>query len=242
VDQSKLKTLIDVSEQIFRLSRDAAIGLIFLLLVAFPGYVKNRLVEAGFTKIEKGGVTWENGVESANNATKAAATTVSEASQTIQDVTGELSALASQAHNPIVKTRLQNLADWLNGSLGNVQKADQSLQETVLTQQELLSQSSRGSVTQGWLYVGEIDANRQNWAEGSPKNILPAGWPLTNGQSVTAAGLNYLRADPSTGQNHNNASVAAVVRDRTKLTIQDIQYAHALNGTGQFVWLKVVAQ
>jgi hypothetical protein len=237
-----LKAFVDTCEQVFRLIRDAAIGLVFFLLILFPAYLNSRLVKAGFTKIEKGGVTWEKQVEIANEQTKVAAATVSNTSEAIQDVSSELAQLASQSHDPHLKTALENSVKQLAGTLGNVQKADQSLQETVLTQQDLLSQTGKSSSNNqyGWLYVGEVDEDKQNWVQGSPKNILPASLPLTAGETVVASGLNYLRGD-SPSKQHRDASVESVIRDRTRLKVEDVDYSHAISG-GWFVWLKVVAQ
>jgi hypothetical protein len=237
-----LKQSVDITEQIFRLLRDAALGLLFFCLILFPSFLNSRLASAGFTKIEKGGITWEKQVQAANEQTKAAAATVSSASQALQDVNAQLTEVAAKSKDPQVKSLIAESLVRLNGTLGDVTKADSSLKETVLTQQNLLAQSGTGgaSGTQvGWIFVGQVDENKQKWAPESPKNILPVPWPIQVGQTITVSGLSYLRGDSPT-ESHREASVVSVVKDRTRLEVQNIDYSHAISG-GWFVWIKAAA-
>jgi hypothetical protein len=236
---SAIKQSVDIAEQIFRLLRDLALGLLFFLLLVFPKFLNCRLSAAGFTKLEGGGITWEKQVQVANEQTKAAAATVSSASQSLQDVSAQLTAAAAKSKDPEVKAVLSNSVNTLNGTLGDVTKADSSLKDTVLTQQNLLAQSgAKGAqaAQDGWVFAGQVDEQKQHWAAGSPKNILPVPWPLQTGQTITVSGLSYLRGDAST-ESHREASVVSVVKDRTTLQVEKIDFSHAISG-GWFVWIK----
>lgn len=241
---SKIKQVVDSGEQVIRLLRDAVIGVVFLCLVAAPKFVGQRLKDAGFTKFDRGGITWEADLQKASDKTKDAAATVSGATQTLQDAIASLNVLSSQTHEANVRDGIQKQISQMNSALGNVQVADDSLKESLLTQQTLLAQSkpnSSPSTQQGWIFVGKIDEDKRGWVSGSPKNILPIGWPIKAGQTIVVSGLSYLR-DDSDSHSHSGASVVTVLKDRTKLVVESVDdsSSHAIGG-GWFVWVKTAA-
>lgn len=236
---SKIKQVVDSGEQVIRLLRDVAIGGVFFCLVAAPKFVGQRLKDAGFTKFDRGGITWEADVQKASDKTKDAAVTVSNTTQTLQNAIASLNELSSQAQEPKVKDEIKNLTGQMNSALGNVQVADDSLKESLLTQQTLLAQSkpnSSPSTEQGWIFVGKIDQDKRGWVSGSPKNILPVGWPIKAGQTIVVSGLSYLRGD-----SHSGASVVTVLKDRTRLAVEDVDISSHAIGGGWFVWVKTAA-
>jgi DNA-binding XRE family transcriptional regulator len=241
-DKSSLERGADLCEQGFRLLRDAALGVLFLLLFIFPNFLKNRLVDAGFTKISPEGVTWEKEVQTANSQSKAAAMTVDNAAQSLGDAKQTLAEIEKKTGDPSVKAAINKLNEQINGSIEQVQQTDSSLKRTMLTQQTLLAKSNAGSTADnsantGWIYLGEVDQSQGSWMSGSPVNIVPVAYPLQQGQSVTTAGENYLRGDSSTKQ-HRDGKILSVLRDGTRVQVIKADLSHALNG-GWFVWLQV---
>jgi hypothetical protein len=232
----------DLCEQGFRLLRDTALGVLFLLLFAFPNFLKGRLVDAGFTKISPEGVTWEKEVQTANSQSKAAAMTADNAARSLGDAKQTLAEIEKKTGDPSVKAAISKLTEQINGSIVQVQQTDSSLKRTVLAQQTLLAKSDAAptadnSANTGWIYLGEVDQDQGSWMSGSPVNIVPVAYPLHAGQSVTIAGENYLRDDSPTKQ-HRDGKILSVLRDGTRVQVIKTDLSHALNG-GWFVWLQV---
>jgi len=242
-EKNAVERAADLGERTFRLLRDAALGAIIVLLIAFPRLLNNRLSEAGFTKISPEGITWEKQVKTANEQTKAAAMTVANANQTLDDAHETLTQIEKQTSDPKVKAAVTQLTEQITKTQGQVQRADTSIKETVLTQQTLLAQSNSAtgadaSSNTGWLFIGRVDEDRRGWVGGSPVNIAPVSYPLQTGQLLTIAGENYLHADSSTKQ-HREGKILTVLRGGTQVhVITTDPTSHALAG-GWFVWVQV---
>jgi hypothetical protein len=233
----------DLGEQLLRLLRDAALAALFVLLIGFPSFLSKRLSNAGITKIGPEGFTWEAQVQAANKETKATAATVANLTQSLADAHQTVSKIEAQASDPAMKAAIAQLDEQLSGALNQVQRADSSLKQTVLTQQTVLAQANAGTAAQdataksGWIFVGQVDQDRRSWVSGSPVNIVPAPYPLKVGQPLTIAGENYLRADSETAE-HRDGKILAVLRDGTQVHVLKTDLSHARAG-GWFVWVQV---
>ena len=246
--KSGIQRSIDVGEQIVRLLRDALLGLVVVLLLAFPTLFNRHLRNAGITKIGPEGVTWEAQVQAANKETKDTAGTVANLTQALTDAHQTVAQLEQQtsdpkAGDPKIRAAVTQLSQQISGALNQVQRADSSLKQTVLTQQTLLAQSSASPAAadatpkSGWIFVGQIDQDQRSWVSGSPVNIVPVAYPLQVGQALTIAGENYLHADTETPQ-HREGKILAVLRDGTQVHVLKTDLSHALAG-GWFVWVQI---
>jgi hypothetical protein len=242
-EKNSVERAADVGERIFRLLRDAAIGAVLVLLIAFPRVVNNRLRDAGFTMISPQGITWQAQVKAANETTKTAAMTVASVNQTLDDAHETLTQIQNQTNDPKVKAAVSQLTEQITRTQGQVQQADTSIKETVLTQQTLLAQSNAAtgadaSSSTGWLFIGRVNEDQKGWAADSPVNIHPVNYPLQTGQQLTIAGENYLRADSTTKQ-HRDGRILTVLRGGTQVHVIKVDpTSHALAG-GWFVWVQV---
>jgi hypothetical protein len=246
--KSGIERSIDVSQQVLRLLRDALLGLLVIMLIAFPSLLSKHLTKAGITKIGPEGVTWEAQVQAANKETKATAGTVANLTQALTDAHQTVSQLEQQTSDskisdPKLKAAVTQLSQQITGALDQVQRADSSLKQTVLTQQTLLAQSSATPAAadaipkSGWIFVGQVDQDQRSWVTGSPVNIVPVPYPLKVGQALTIAGENYLHADTDTKQ-HREGKILAVLRDGTQVHVLKTDLSHAVAG-GWFVWVQV---
>jgi hypothetical protein len=246
--KSGIERSIDISQQVLRLLRDALFGLLVILLIGFPTLLSKRLTDAGFTKIGPEGVTWEAQVQAANKETKATAGTVTNLTQALTDAHQTLTQIEQQTNDsrindPKLKASVTQLSQQITGALDQVQRADSSLKQTVLTQQTLLAQSATSPAAadvipkSGWIFVGQVDQDQRSWVSGSPVNIVPVPYPLRVGQALTIAGENYLHADSETAQ-HREGKIVAVLRDGTQVHVLKTDLSHALAG-GWFVWVQV---
>lgn len=226
-------------------SRDLLLLLLFLFLLFWPQRLNNILSRAGVTTINGGLFTWKQQVESSANQSKAAAQASSAAADSLADVKTALTAISSQSNDPKVKAQADAALHKVDGSLSSLQSADQSLTKALVAQENILQttrpqqQSTVIVNPQGWVYLGEADANQQHWIV-PPQPKVSASLPVpVNGQTITLTDDLYLRADKQPGQTFNQATISGAVRAGSTARIIDIQPSHALNG-GVFLWAKII--
>jgi hypothetical protein len=233
------------------IARDLIFLILFVLLLRWPATLSNMLKSAGVTEVNAGIFTWKQQLQDSADQNKAAAQANSAATDSLSTVQAALSSIAEQSKDPAIKAQATQALGQVNGSLSSLQNVDQSLTKSLVTQQTILqtptatqasSQPGAPAATivsaQGWVYLGEADANRQRWLI-PPQPKVAANSPVPQvGQTITLTDDLYLRADKAAGQTYNQAPITGAVRSGSQVKVLDLQPSHALNG-GLFLWAKI---
>lgn len=212
--------------------RDGILVMLVLLLLIFPSTIKNRLVEAGFTRGNFGGLEWE-GIEN----TKKVGQAVSQADDNYQELIDRLAELEKQVNDPEVKESLSDLAIEAKASRATLDVADKTIKRSLSAQQAMIETSESRTITEGgWLYLGKVTENRNEWAPGSPVTIAPTSAAIQQGTRVTVTDDAYWRGDSEPGK-HASAPILSVAKVGTVINIDEVDYSHARGG-GWFVWVR----
>lgn len=212
--------------------RDGILVLLVLLLLLFPSTIKNRLVEAGFTRGNFGGLEWE-GIED----TKKVGQAVSQADSNYQELIDRLAELEKQVNDPDVKESLSDLAVEARASREKLTVADKTIKRSLSAQQAMIQSGEPRAITEGgWIYLGKVDENRNEWAPGSPVTISAPAEVIQRGTRLTITDDAYWRADSEPGK-HASAPILSVAKTGTVISIDEVDYSHARGG-GWFVWIR----
>jgi len=100
-------------------------------------------------------------------------------------------------------------------------------------------QSPNAAATEGWIFLGRVDENKQRWLIANGRPIAGGEFPqLTPGQELVLTDGLYLRSEGAPGQ-RASSPILDVIPAGTKVEVIDIDtQSHALAG-GWFVWAKV---
>jgi hypothetical protein len=244
---SNAKTVIDLVQSILTIARDLLLSVLFLFLLFWPQTLNGLFTRAGITEIDGGVFTWKQQVQASADQNKAAAQANSAATDSLNDVQSTLAAIAAQSKDPSIKAQATQALGQVNGSLSSLQNVDQSLSRSLITQQSILQapatpgqQQSPATVVrpQGWVYLGEVDANSQRWMIPPQPKVSSSSAVPQVGQTITLTDDLYLRADKASGQTYNQAAITGAVRSGSSAKILDLQPSHARNG-GLFLWAKI---
>ena len=194
--------------------RDSVLFFLFVLLLFFPGTVKDRLLEAGFTKGNIAGLEWEGQLKQSAEQTKTVGEAVSKADETYNTLIDRLTELEKNVSDPMVRMSLTSIGADAKVSQGELVIADQALKRSLSTQQEIAEKLAPSSVPdKGWLFLGKVTENKNEWSSGSPETVATISAELiTQGTKLTIRDDAYLRADSASGK-HANASILSVVVD-----------------------------
>jgi hypothetical protein len=212
--------------------RDGILVLLVVLLLIFPSTIKNRLIEAGFTRGNIAGLEWE-GIED----TKKVGQAVSQADNNYQELIDRLAQLEKQVIDPEVKESLNDLASEARITQATLNVADKTIKRSLSAQQAMAETSESRAITEGgWLYLGKVNESKDEWAPGSPVTIAPTSAALQTGTKVTVTDDAYWRGDSEPGK-HASAPILSVAKVGTVISIDEIDYSHARSG-GWFVWVR----
>lgn len=221
--------------------RDGIFFVLFVLLLFSPATVKDRLIAAGFTKGSIAGMEWEGQIKQSTEQTKAAGEVVAKADDNYQLLIERLDGLEKNAREPALKQSLADLSAEAKNSQSQLAMADKAVKQSLLTQQALVASVAPSAISdRGWLYLGRVSENKDQWAPGSPQTIAPVSLPLQEGVRLSVRDDTYWRADNGGGQ-HASAPILAVARVGTVVTVEQIDYSHARGG-GWFVWVRAYAE
>lgn len=218
--------------------RDTLLFILFLLLLFSPSTVNDRLIAAGFTKGNIAGMEWEGQLKKSAEQTKTVGEAVSKADDNYQVLIERLAELEKLAKDPALKKSLTSLGADAKESKGELVIADQAVKRSLSTQQEIAAQIAPSSVTaRGWLFLGQVSEDKQNWMPGSPATIATTSAAAIRGSCLTIRDDAYLRADSAAGS-HANAAIVSVVKVGQGVVVDEVDYSHARSG-GWFIWAKV---
>jgi hypothetical protein len=118
--------------------RDIIIVLILLTLLLFPGFINNRLIDAGFTNADIAGFQWEKQVLQASEQTGEASRQVGIAEEKLQSVKSELNSLVAESQDPVVRERAASLSNTIDTSIRGVQSVQTDLRASMIAQRSIL--------------------------------------------------------------------------------------------------------
>lgn len=217
--------------------RDGVIFILFIMLLFAPGTVKERLLAAGFTKGNIGGLEWEGQIKQSAEQTKAVGEVVSKADENYKVLIDRLSELEKSVSDPSVKRSLTNLSADAKVSQGELVVADRAVKRSLSAQQAIVESVAPSSVSdRGWLFLGKASESKSEWASGSPITVAFASPSIKPGTKLTIRDDAYWRADSPSGA-HANASIVSVAKVGTVVNVEAVDYSHAKGG-GWFVWVK----
>jgi len=212
--------------------RDGILVVLVLLLLMFPSTIKERLIEAGFTRGNFAGLEWE-GIEQ----TKKVGQAVSLADDNYKELISRLAELEKQVHDPAVKESINDLAMEARVSQQQLVVADKTIKRSLSTQQAMVEARDTAPATEGgWLYLGRVNENRDAWSPGSPVTVSATSAELRQGSRLTISDDAYWRADSESGK-HASAPILSVAKVGTIVSVDEVDYSHARGG-GWFVWVK----
>ena len=237
-DKSKMETFGAIFRDVVSALRDSVIFLLFILLLFLPTTIKERLVEAGFTKGKIAGFEWEGEIKEAAKTTKAAGQTVVEAAANYDNLIDRLAALEKKVANPALKADIESLGAAAATSRSELAKADREIKRSLAVQQQIVTQIAPSAVADsGWIFLGKVNEDKSSWEAGSPQTIRSVNFPISRGTKLTIRDDVYLRGDgPSNSR--SSAPVLAVVKTSDTVEITDLDYSRAKAG-GWFVWARV---
>ena len=238
-EQNRITAFGTLLKNLVAALRDAVIFLLFVLLLATPETIKQRLERAGFHEGEIAGFKWQAQLKNAAAETKSAGAQVEQASKEYETLLVRLKELESKVTTPEAKAAVREVNQAAAESQAQLESADKVLKRSLATQQDIVAQASPGSVAEaGWVYLGKISEDRSQWIEGSPKTVqaVPPK-DLSRGARLAVKDDVYVRGD--SGQSARSAApIVGVAKTGETLTVTDVEYSHARGG-GWFVWTKV---
>jgi hypothetical protein len=236
-EKSSLETWSSALKDLVSTLRDGVFFVLFLLLLLSPGTVKNRLIAAGFTKGNIGGMEWEGQIKQSAEQTKAVGEVVSKADENYKVLIDRLAELEKSVRDPTVKQSLTSLGADAKVSQGELLVADKAVKRSLSTQQAIVEAVTPSSISdRGWLFLGKVNEPKEQWLPGSPVTVAVVSPIISRGTKLTIRDDTYWRADSAAGQ-HANASILSVAKVGTVVNVDDVDYSHARGG-GWFVWIR----
>jgi hypothetical protein len=217
--------------------RDLTVVTVFVLLLAFPSVVNNRLADAGITKLS--GPGFEVQIADSSKQTKSAGLVISDLQAKLSDYGQRLDELSDRTKDADIKSSIKQLWADVKASQTSAGVADSALKSSLLTQQQIMEQVAPARVEKsGWMFLGKTSQDKKEWAQGSPQTVLPVPADVSTGSTLKVRDDAYLREDAQP-EYHASARVLLVVRSGDSVQVtQPPDYSPAKGG-GWFVWVKV---
>ncbi len=218
--------------------RDFILIVLLIALLFMPGTMKDILVAAGFTRGSFAGLEWAPQLRAAAEQTKQLGQAVSTAQADYDELLAQILELQPKTNDPSLKQMLSNLATNAENSRAELATADQAAKRTLSVQQTIVQQvAPEIAASSGWLYLGRVSADKQNWVAGSPLTVRELSLQAARGTVLTIRDDTYLRAD-SAGNFHSSAPILSVLHVGERVELDSLDYS-AARGGGWFVWAKV---
>ena len=204
-----------------------------------PATIKDRLVEAGFTKGSIAGFEWGAQLESAAEETKSIGESVEQASENYATLIERLNKLEQDVADPNIKETVKSIEKVAQESRTKLKAADRSVRHNFAVQQQLVAKIRPSAVTKaGWLYLGKVTQDKTKWAAGSPKHIQAISAKLSPGERLTVKDDVYLRERGKVNGRRTRGKILGAAKDGDTVEVIELDYSHARSG-GWFVWAKV---
>jgi hypothetical protein len=234
---SRFERRVTLLKDLVSALRDGTLFILFLLLLFTPATMKEKLLAAGFTKGSIAGMEWEGQIRQSAEQTKEVGEAVSKAGDDYKLLIERLTELESRVREPEIKASLVSLGSNARSSQRELAVADKVVKRSLLTQQSIVEAVAPSSVSnRGWLFLGKVNEQKDQWGPSSPTTIAPVEPTLGKGTTLTIRDDTYWRADSQPGQ-HANAPILSVARVGTHIIVEEVDYSHARGG-GWYVWVK----
>jgi chromosome segregation ATPase len=141
--EQKEKIWYEHLKGVLEVVRDIAVLTIFVMLLVSPGFVKQRLTDAGFKSGNLAGFVWEAeaALENAMEETKEATANVAALERQLQDARVELTQLrAVPALSAEAREHVSRLATKMEKTMAETSTARDRLQKSLGAQQTLIKQ------------------------------------------------------------------------------------------------------
>lgn len=137
-EKSKLEKLSSLLKELVSTLRDGIFFVLFMFLLVSPCTVKNRLIEARFTKGNIGGWEWEGQIKQSAEQTKAVGEIVYKADENYKSLIDRLSEIEKSVRDPSLKQSLTSLGAEVKASQGDLIVADKAVKRSLSTQQAIV--------------------------------------------------------------------------------------------------------
>ena len=236
---NKLEVFGTVIRNLVTALRDSVVFFLFVLLLFTPTTIRDRLVEAGFTKGSIAGFEWGAQLESAAEQTKSIGESVEQASENYSSLIERLNKLEQEIADPEVKATVKSIEKEAQKSSTKLKAADRSVRHNFAVQQQLVAKIRPSAVTKaGWLYLGKVTQDKTAWVAGSPKHIQSTSPALLSGKTLTVIDDVYLRERGTVNGRPTRGKILGAAKEGDAVEVIELDYSRARGG-GWFVWVKV---
>ena len=235
---SKLEILGTIIRNVVSALRDSVVFFLFVLLLFTPTTIRDRLVEAGFTKGSIAGFEWGAELESAAEQTKSIGQSVEQASEN-SVLIARLNKLEREITDPTVKATVKSIEKEAQESSTKLQAVDRNVRHNFAVQQQIVAKIRPSAVTKaGWLYLGKLSQDKTAWVAGSPKHVKSISPTISSGETLTVIDDVYLRERDTVNGRPKRGKILGAAKEGDIIEVIDLNYSHAQGG-GLFVWAKV---
>jgi hypothetical protein len=134
---------------------------------------------------------------------------------------------------------IQNVVTYLQGPEQQAQSTDDTIKTTLVAQQAAAAKASPLTAkVSGWLLLGHVGPDKQQWAGKGPKSVATTLSPvITVGEQFAITSPAYLRESAPAEEHTKNKVVGVVASGQVKGT-DPPAYTSAIAG-GYYLWTKV---
>lgn len=232
-DPKPLDNVVGITTDIFVLLREMCIVILFVLLLVFPLTFQSLLTRIGIKSV----TTPFGDIDVAD-----AGGTVSTLDRGLSDSVERLQQIQATVAEPSSKNDIQNVVTYLQGMQQQAQSTDDSIKTTLVAQQAAAAKTSPQSAKiSGWLLLGHVGPDKQQWTGKGAKNVAASLSPaITVGEQFEITSPAYLRESAPAEEHTKNKVVGVVASGQVKVT-DPPAYTPAIAG-GYYLWAKVQPQ
>ena len=226
---SKFQQSVSTSKTLFELIRDVLLVILIGLFLIWPTGMNNLFKKAGFKEFKAVGIVWKN-------QTVAAGGQVANAKTITQDLTTQISQLASQPKGA-TQAELKEILSRITTSDQLLGSADQSLKNIAEQQKTIVGQNENAA---GWVYIGHFLPSKNAWDYVNASRLQggdPTSADLQRGQQLRTTDQLYVRASTPPGE-HSTGAVLDLIPRGQIMNIEEVGRTLDTLG-GERVWAKV---
>jgi hypothetical protein len=240
-ERAMTKYIVANAKAVIDLISKALIPLFLLMLFFSPGVIGDRIQAIGISKILLPG-GFEVDVQKANDSIKEGGARVADLNYNLPDVQAALKAVAGDVGNTKLQQSLQDVITSMDPLIKDAADADNALQGGMLTQERALVNaggSIRSGPVTGWIYAGQVNADKTAWISGTLHTIGAATPKFEVNDTVTVTNRVYVHEKAITPGQRSDGNLIGVVNANTDATILAAPLMNRSLSGGWFVWLKV---
>jgi hypothetical protein len=132
------RTRLSAAKETLAVVREIVLVAIVLLLLLWPSFINDRLIEAGFVRGDFWGFEWEATVAESTRQTNDALQQVTEVQENLSTLQADIEALEAKVQSPDVIREVRRIGAQLDDSVAATRSADQELTRSRDSQEALL--------------------------------------------------------------------------------------------------------